>query len=211
MSTTYRKLTQFGVLVFVALGLLGAAELIYGSSDGGINVPIDFWGQVVDQTGAPISGVRVEYSYTTTSIAFAWGVSRDTRKVTVTDKDGSFSARGLRGTCLNVNSLSKDGYVSSNRFPTSGMIYNYAGHTSEPKFVPKQNQPVAFMLLRKEVAEALIPYNSRLHLPGNGIPVRFNLGTGRQDPKGELQFTLHRDPSVYVSVKWTPIVGQRIG
>lgn len=171
------------------------------------NVPIDFWGKVVDQTGAPLSGVRVEYAYTTehgTGVAVAWSAAEHTKRDAVTDNAGLFSVIGARGTYFIVQSLSKDGYVTSNRFPPSGMNYNFSGGTSEAKFVSNQSEPVLFVMLRNDAAESLVHIDVRLKLLGNGTPVRVNLKTGHQDINGELQFTLHRDPAVYISgpLKW---------
>src|SRR5271154_7173205 len=68
--------------------------------------PINFWGKVVDQNGAPIAGATA--TFTLSSKAFA---EDDSKLVVVTDAKGLFSLTGKTGMGISVW-VSKDGYYS---------------------------------------------------------------------------------------------------
>ncbi len=68
--------------------------------------PIEFYGKVEDQYGEPVSGATVIFLPIDSA-----GDSSNTKKTSVSDAEGKFSVKGLKGLSLGVH-LSKDGYLT---------------------------------------------------------------------------------------------------
>jgi hypothetical protein len=160
------------------------------------NVAINFWGQVADQNGVPLPGVRVAYTYSIdhgNDFGVAWIEQEIRNGEAVTDTDGSFAITGLTGHDLTLESLSKPDYIYRMRFSLS---YNFYGDTPKGKFEPRSDQPVRLMMIHKSATEPLIHVKGGLRVSGDGTPGRWNLWNGESDPNGELTVTLKRDPAV---------------
>jgi len=170
----------------------------------GTNVPINFWGKVIDQDKRPIAGVKVSYNYSTEHgniVGVAWGRQKIYKDETATDGAGSFAVTGLRGHDLTLESLNKEGYQYT---PRGAAVYNFYGNTSGGKFTPDPNNPVLFVMVNKATAEPLVSYGGHfgktMRVPGNGTPTRWNLWKGQSDANGELQITFTREPAVLARV-----------
>jgi hypothetical protein len=168
------------------------------------NVPISFWGKVIDQNEDPIANVEVTYTYTTEQgnmAGVAWGQQKVHNGSSVTSQDGVFSITGLRGAGLSIKSLQKEGYQYT---PHQATTYDYYGSSAAGKFSSDPRNPVLFVMVNKAIAERLISYGGSfgktMRLPGNGTPVRWSIWKGQPDPNGELQVTLKRDPAVVARI-----------
>ena len=168
------------------------------------NVPISFWGKVVDQGQEPIGGARVRYNYSTehsNAPGVAWGQQKIHKNETITDATGIFAVSGIRGRTLTIESLEKEGY---NYVSKEAQVYNYYGNSPSGKFVPESSHPVVFVMMNKAASEQLVSYGGNfgktVRLPGNGTPIRWNLWKGQPDPEGQLQVTFKRDPTVLARV-----------
>jgi hypothetical protein len=179
------------------------------------NVPINFWGRVVDQDQQPIGGARVQYSYSTehsNGLTVAWGQQKIHKNEITTDAAGMFTVSGFKGHTLTVESLVKEGYDYASR---GVRVYNYYGNSPSGRFTPEPTNPVVFVMMHKAAGEQLISYGGdfgkTMRLPGNGTPTRWSLWKGRADPNGELQLTFKREPSflerVGQPVTWSAQVG----
>ena len=160
------------------------------------NVPINFWGKVVDQDGRPVSGVRVQYDYTIEHgnlSGVAWSDQEVRTGETVSDKEGLFSVLGLKGHDLGILALKHPDY----QFRGKGALsFDFYGSTASGKFVPDQHKPVVFTMVQKQRLEPLIHVKGSLRVRGEGSPERWNLWEGEPDPNGELAVTFRREPAV---------------
>ena len=179
------------------------------------NVPIQFWGRVVDQNQGPIPNVSVRYSYSTehaAPVGAAWAKQQMHQGEATTDATGHFTVSGINGHVLNIESLTKEGYSYKAR---GARVYNYYGDTPSGKFAPEASKPVLFVMINKSIASPLVSYGGNfgktLRVPGDGTQVRWDLWKGQADPQGELQFTFKRDPAVLARVgkplTWSAKIG----
>lgn len=106
-----------------------------------MNVPIRFWGLVVDQDNAPLPGVKVLTHLRTWRLHPMGIASTDfPQQKAVTGADGRFEIEGGQGDVLAVESLQKQGYEPE---PRACRSFIYDG--SEP-FIPDRNSPVVLRM-----------------------------------------------------------------
>jgi hypothetical protein len=154
------------------------------------NSPINFWGKVVDQNGAPIEGATAKISVT----GKLFDEDEDNPKIVVlSDASGLFSLTGKTGLGISVW-VSKDGYYSISGQADASLNYflksknplisfNRAG-TNVP--FPTEQQPTIFTLTKKgQSAANLIHKFIRVPIPKDGTPVDINLAQGRVAPAGQ--------------------------
>ncbi len=103
--------------------------------------PISFYGKVVDQDGAPISGVLARLSWTDLSPK---GTSLANR---TTDAQGLFSITGITGKRLGVGDLEKEGYVAARG--TNPYTFEYPGFWEPSYHIPDPANPVVFRMRKK--------------------------------------------------------------
>lgn len=107
------------LLALVTAGLIAPSPLVGGrwwlyrrySRD---VIPIAFYGRVVDQRGDPIQGARVQVDVTTTDISYLLRRSEILKTFpveAVTGPDGTFTLSGIRGRSMQVETITRDGYV----------------------------------------------------------------------------------------------------
>jgi hypothetical protein len=165
----------------------------------GANIPIGFWGKVIDQNNKPVAHVLVKFSYSVeraNEAGVPWSNTQVIKGSAVSRIDGTFSISDIKGSSLHIESLEKQGFQHNAR---GAMIFNYFGHTAGGKFIPDRNNPVRFVMLDKATPERLIShgeiFGKAMRLPGDGTPVRWNLWDGRSDPNGELEIAFKRQPA----------------
>ena len=120
------------------------------------NVPIKFWGQVVDPAQQPIGGVNVMFSYSTEhsgTSGVAWAEQRIDKSQVTTNATGMFVVNGITGHSLTIEALQKEGYKYVAR---AAKTYNYYGDTSSGKFVPNADKPVVFVMTNDATAEPIV-------------------------------------------------------
>lgn len=122
-----------------ATGIVGA---IYGH-------PIAFWGRVVDETGAPIESVEVEFS---ASSRFA---SSPSSYSTTSDGDGRFSIQGIKGSALHVE-LRKAGYYRVPNQSYATIAYGYAADSKDSRPPPTRSRPAEFVLRKVKLAPSIL-------------------------------------------------------
>ncbi len=131
--------------------------------------PIEFYGKVVDENSAPVSGAHVNFHWVETPTPEG---NRDTN--TESDSAGLFSLHDARGPDLAV-SVSKEGYYSSRRDPP-GFKY---GVYSDGDFSPDAQNPVVFHLRKMGKGEALVSLKQNHGVPRDGTPWAIDLATGK--------------------------------
>jgi hypothetical protein len=164
------------------------------------NVPIHFWGKILDQNERPIQGVDVEYNYSTEHAGgtdTAWAQQNMHKGIARSDSAGMFVIEGIRGHTLSLERFVKSGYKDSTR---RSRVYNYYGDTSAAKFSPNPASPVVFVMRGEAASEKLIKHGGTFgktaRVAGDGTPLRWDLSKDRPDPEGELQIVLMREPAV---------------
>ncbi len=146
--------------------------------------PISFYGKVLDESNAPISGATVDFKWNDLSPE---GTSASQ---TVTDSDGCFSLLNKTGKRLYVQ-VHKDGYYTSRQ---SGVAFEYA-NPADGLFSPEANKPVVFKLRRKGSGADLVTSQRGVkdHLgvtaPLDGTPVQVDLLGGKTGQAGQLVIT----------------------
>jgi hypothetical protein len=152
-------------------------------------VPIDFYGKVVDENTNPVEGA---------SITFGWSElpteEGKRRATTQSDSAGLFSLQGKRGPALDVW-IGKEGYYVPHRGQWGFSYFN--GFASDPW------NPVIFFLQKKGKGEPMVeqefpPGIGQIwQLHHDGTPVELDLFKGGQVPvgTGQLNLALWRDVS----------------
>ncbi len=193
------------------------AQTVFDAIEGS-NRPITFWGKVIDQDEKPVSGVQVRYSYTTEHgnlLGVPWGKQRSHGGQELTDEQGLFQIRGIKGHLLEIDELRKPSYQSTKR---AAAIYDYSGSNPKRVFVADRQKPVIFGMVQLErTQDILITAESGkgLRVPGDGTPARWDLRTGNKDPDGELILIFKRDPPTLTRAgelkSWQLEIGVREG
>lgn len=95
----------------------GRTELLKRALEGK-NTPIDFYGRVVDQAGAPIIGVKI------TAVVRHWQATETSFSTSVrleaeTDANGNFHLAGATGDAFDIENFGKEGYLRSPKMAIS--------------------------------------------------------------------------------------------
>lgn len=160
------------------------------------NVPIEFYGKVVEQGGTPITGATVDLRVSGweanplpdkelhTSLVFQ----------KVTDENGLFSVTGYRGLFLEVKAVSNEGYQLD---PKSRFSFLYStSFDARERHYPDPANPVLFYMWKKAATEPLIERDLGFRLHVDNSPITIDLLTGKSQPgrvsTGDLQVSLKR-------------------
>lgn len=144
---------------------------------------IEFYGKVVDQNGSPIAGAEVNGQVIYNS-GFASGVSKPK---TVTDANGLFLFKGMKGRTLDFN-IVKAGY----EFMPEGDAFDYTELVPEERrHHPDPHRPVLLKMWKLQGAEPLIHSGKTFEVPSDGTPVRIDLKARKQvQTGGDIIITL---------------------
>ena len=137
------------------------------------NVPINFWGAVVDQDGNPLEGVKIAgYTrtwYMTQTLNFD---SRFPEVSAVSDSGGKFEIHDAAGDVLTIKYLKKEGYE-----PEPGALRGFGYNTAE-RFSSDPNNPIVFKMWRTNIHEQLIVGDKRFHIIPDGRAYVIDLAKG---------------------------------
>ncbi len=148
------------------------------------NIPISFYGRVLDQDGHPVSGVQIKMNGEHVFYLISQGIaSTNIEMETQTDADGRFQWTSDKGDMLAVESISKDGYRLSPKAPHS--------------FMPSSGSlldPVIFKMWKMIGKEQLV---SGRHVFGidSGKTYTLNLINGKKiegEAEGDLRVSIAR-------------------
>jgi len=150
--------------------------------NGSHNLPIDFYGQVIDQDSNPVPDVKINVSIYQMSISPStnsaypkdFGVSNNIARLEKeTGADGRFEINGETGYNVNFDSIQKAGYEvepGANSFgSSSGSIEN----------------PVIFKMWSTNIHEQLITGDKKFQIVPDGRPYFINLTDGTISESGE--------------------------
>ena len=144
-------------------------------------IPINFYGKVVDENLVPISGARAYFQWSDLSKNGA----SDTEKLS--DGNGLFELTGVKGKIVTVR-VSKDGYYQTKS--SRAVNFEFADFSSSEYYEPDPNSPVIFQLRKKGFGEPLISGRVKVSVPSDGTPVRVDfLNKGLLSASGQLQIS----------------------
>ena len=160
----------------------------------GKNVPIAFWGKVIDQHGAPLAGVRV------TARTRSWGLfpllnpeASFARREASTSADGTFEISGSKGDVLTIETLHKEGYEAEPGASRS------LGYNTSTNFTPNPEKPVEFRMWSLDQAkQSLISGHKFVTIVADGRSYTVDLVKGTielgDQTNGDLRLWVKRDP-----------------
>ena len=154
------------------------------------NVPINFWGKVVDQDDRPVAGVKISF-FLRKGVELAPGIpsAKQEKITTETDGSGRFQLTDVRGDAISIDSMVKEGYELSPK-----VVKSFAYTRAPQIFTPDANSPVIYTMLQKSKPEPLVHYDKAVKVPVDGAPVNFDLWKGVPSPDGELRVSFTRNP-----------------
>jgi hypothetical protein len=161
---------------------------------------IDFYGQIFDQNGQSVSGVKVEGS---TLLVLGAENSGGNYYQAVSDSEGRFSFIDAHGNGMGF------------KFDKSGYEYNYRqppGWTTDYK--PDPLNPQKFNMWKLQGAEPMVHANVHAYVPCDGTATSYDVLTGHKVADGDLVITLTRNPVQIVRGKpfdWTATVQLKDG
>lgn len=148
---------------------------------------IEFYGRAVDQFGEPVPAADVE-GVVLVNTGTQGG---QMRRQTMTDAHGSFQFGGFKGQDLGI-AINKEGYEY--RRHNSSFSYSYF-EADHKRHIPDPENPVIFVLWKKQGAEPLVHYEKIWRFPVNTGPIRINLMNGElDDQRADLVVTIARTP-----------------
>ncbi|CAN5410738.1 hypothetical protein BH23VER1_BH23VER1_02130 [soil metagenome] len=156
------------------------------------NVPIEFWGKVVDTSGSGIPNVRVEYRVQKMRWLDQSGIvsPHSSRGSLTSDSSGMFSIFGETGTSLSIELLSKEGYEpSKDQRKTFGYSLGPAQH------VPNRASPEEYVMLALDELGTVNGTRRPISLSWDGEPQSFDLEHLTPDSGGKLRIVARRSGS----------------
>jgi hypothetical protein len=153
------------------------------------NVPIAFYGKVVDQSGQPVESAKVSALLV---ISHFERYDTETQPVILeTDQNGNFTLTGYTAYGVDRISVEKKGYELSKKTILS---YTFGG---TPTYTSDRNNPVVFRMWKQTGKEALIGSAWRGKVACDGTTNRFDLVSGHSSAEGNLAIACTRTPLNY--------------
>lgn len=147
------------------------------------NVPIGFWGQVVDQNGKPIEEVKI--TYRVSKPRAMWDSNTELQTLT-TDAKGFFHIKDY-GSGFSFEAFEKKGYAV-----TKGQRVGFNYGESSERYIPDENNPKVYTLIREDEIPSLLANDSRLLLEWDGVPIYYDLKEGKLGKTGQIKITAKR-------------------
>jgi hypothetical protein len=156
------------------------------------NVPIVFWGKIVDETNAGVSGAMIKYHVRGAGVLNAAGLVEDKNRNGVVSSgiDGSFEIRQSKGMSLAIEDITKPGY---RLYENQKLVFSYTVTSSLHK--PDKQSPQTYVMRSSESRMDVRWWEKKVKLPWNNGEIRFDLQTGNLSPSGNLVFTASRNGS----------------
>lgn len=171
----------------------------------GRNVRIDFWGEIIDQSGQPVPEVRVKMKVRRGNYSAAAGVGATfDKRETLTDSEGRFELVGAEGDSLSFESISKDGYRLSAR---TKMGYGFGDMPAAIK--ADARFPIVIQMWKLGPLTELISFRTLFGFKPDGHPYTLDLLNNKklegENADGDLVVKLTRPSNVTPKEKfeWT--------
>lgn len=158
-----------------------------------VNVPIVFYGKVIDQNNQPVEGVRVAAFYNRWSVSGL--VEQRPGRMTnyfSSDGKGQFEVKGIRGSSMTIQ-LEKEGYELA---PHSRMSFAFDPGALE-RYVPDLANPVVYHMWKRLGAAELEGLSFESMIPSDGqsiwIAEKSDKGSRAELPDAILKLTVNRE------------------
>lgn len=156
------------------------------------NVPVRFYGKVIDQNSNGLAGVTIKVSIR------HWGMTMSTFSSTihielVTDANGFFFIHGAKGDAFDFDVFQKNSYELE---PTTRLSFGAQGGTPA--------DPVLFTMWLANIHEQLIAKHVSFHVLTDGRPYFIDLtkGTISESGQGELRVWIKRPEHIAPKEKY---------
>jgi len=180
MNNNYLKATIFAIILGLTT-VVSDAQLRTQE-----NVPVGFYGKVVDQDGRAVAGANVSLDFI---VSHMDEDRTETKPFTMqTDQDGKFELTGVIGYGIDKFVIQKDGYQLSKKTLRSYVF----GHKTGYK--PNHDSPVIFRMWKEAGKEQLVGSSWHGKVACNGTTNRFDLFHGRRSADGSLEIVCTRVP-----------------
>jgi len=187
------KRPAFASIAFV-LALPLIAQTIDPRKTG--NVPITFYGKVIDQSNQPVVGAKVDGYVVTGYLKAPREIGQKVNVVSlVSDSEGKFALENTNGMSIQISSIDKEGYKLSPKQVKTSYLYNPG------VFHPDINNPVIFKMWKKSGEEPLASAEWHGNIVPDGNAITFNLSDGKRVKDGDLQISCTRVPLNIVPVR----------
>jgi hypothetical protein len=154
------------------------------------NLPIEFYGEVVDQNTNPVAGMKIQVKVRHWNVVNPTAFGAEGQMISVekeTGMDGRFEIRDVTGDGFDVESIQRAGYKLSPNTP------NHFGASSG-----SYENRIIIKVWKIEGSDQLVSQDMDTRIPYDGTPVIFNLLTGQKNvgdsTAGDLRVTLTRNP-----------------
>ncbi len=169
-----------------------------------VNAPIVFYGEVIDQFGQPVDGVKVIASYNTWNVPdlIQQSPGRQTAHFSST-ADGVFVVKGIRGASMTI-ALEKEGYELA---PHSELSFAFDPTARNPH-VPNPTNPVVYHMWKRTGAAELKGFYNRGMIPTDGQSIWItgdsNKWSRTELSHAMLKLTVNRERRVVTSGDKSP-------
>jgi hypothetical protein len=173
-----------------AINGVGTAEVVERFVEAK-NVPVEFYGLVIDQDSNSLTGVNVKGSIQQLTTPNPEGMELGETNIPferITGTDGRFEINGLNGESLDLASIQKGGYEAE---PTKHGFGSSSG---------SYEQPMLFKMWSTNIHEQLITGEKKFQIVPDGRPYVIDLvkGTIAESGDGNLKVWVKRpDPIIY--------------
>jgi hypothetical protein len=155
------------------------------------NVPIEFYGKVIDQDGNPLASAKVAFELQVGHMTSETKGYVSRNRITLqTDQSGQFSINGTKGIHLILQSVEEPGCELSKK-TERWFSYNESGAI----FHPDPSKPVIFKMWKKAGKEPLVGSHWRGKVVCDSTLVSFGLLNGKPSQDGDLQIVCTLTPT----------------
>jgi hypothetical protein len=148
-------------------------------------IPIRFYGKVIDQHGSPVADSTVKLQWVNLE-----GEDGASEAYLTTNAEGLFTFEGVKGKRLLVLEITKDGYHQMN--PKANQTsFEFANPAETIFYEPDPSNPVTLLIRKKGEAQPLIMKSVEVVLRGQGATGTVDLLTGEVSTSaGQLHVTV---------------------
>lgn len=157
------------------------------------NVPIAFWGKVIDEKGAPLINVRITYRIQSAVLMGLTGIgpTKGGQNAISTGGAGLFSILHERGVMLDFEGFEKEGFTLM-----ANQSKAFAYSRTPVIHVPDENSPKVFVMKSNSAPADVKNISGKFELLWDGTPLRINLETGQVSLSGKLIVTAFRSATI---------------
>lgn len=175
----YRNPTGPIPVTLLAAAGVDKSQIIGGIQNAENQNPVEAFGKVIDQHGAPVVGAKVDGNVLLNA---GLTTSKYETHSTVTDANGSFQFTGLHGVNLGI-SIKKEGYETNNK-----------GFTGAQGKLSQVNRDT-YLMWKLKGAEPMVHSKIHDYVPCDGTEIHYDLLTGKRVKEGgDLVVKLTRYP-----------------